>query len=309
MSKIRLALIGLMTAFPLAAHADITVGDLPGDTVWYLHADLDAMRGSDGGSRVYRWLEDELFLEINEEIGIDLNAEVHSVTAFAAADNGTVIVVDGPLSRDTQDKIMALAASQGPVDPRDHKSKVYYFFGDDDDEGNNGDDPLKDLEDSSYVSFAVKGKAIITANENQMRALLDNDGRITGMGSHSGALLVLSANKSLVQAGMNAEGMVDEDDDDDWESNIMRNTEQAAMLVADESGMLAIEAQLISTDPKMAEAIGGIVNGLIGLQAFNADLSPELRDFIRNTRVDVRDRTLSISTVLDPDVVVSVLDE
>ena len=67
------------------------------------------------------------------------------------------------------------------------------------------------------------------------------------------------------------------DDDDDWESNIVRNTEQAALLMADESGQLAIEAQLVSTDPKMAEAIGGIVNGLIALQAFNSELGPELQ--------------------------------
>ena len=88
----------------------------------------------------------------------------------------------------------------------------------------------------------------------------------------------------------------------------MRNTEQAALLVADESGMLAIAAQLVSTDANMAEAIGGIVNGLIGLQALNGDLDPEIKSLLRNTKVQVRDRVLEISTVLDPDVVVGVLE-
>ena len=58
----------------------------------------------------------------------------------------------------------------------------------------------------------------------------------------------------------------------------------------------------------MAEAIGGIVSGLIGLQALNGDLDPDLQNLIRNTRVEVRDRVLEVSTVLDPDVVVGVLD-
>ena len=81
------------------------------------------------------------------------------------------------------------------------------------------------------------------------------------------------------------------------------------MLLADKDGMIAIEAQLVSTDPKMAEAIGGIVNGLISLQALNSDLDPEIQDLIRNTRVEVQDNTLSINTVIDPEVVAAVLDD
>jgi hypothetical protein len=141
-----------------------------------------------------------------------------------------------------------------------------------------------------------------------MQELLENGGRTIAPPGSDSALLILSANKTLVQAGVQPAGLADEGDDD-WESSIVRNTEQAALLVADESGMLAIEAQLVSSDPKMAEAIGGIVNGLIGLQALNGDLEPELLNLIRNTKVEVRDRTLEISTVLDPNVVVDVLDD
>ncbi len=138
--------------------------------------------------------------------------------------------------------------------------------------------------------------------------MLDSRGEIAGAGSHDGALFVLSADKTFVQAGMQADNMAIEDDDD-WESNILRNTKQAALLLADKDGMIAIEAQLVSTDPKMAEAIGGIVNGLISLQALNSDLDPEIQDLIRNTRVEVQDNTLSINTVIDPDVVATVLGD
>jgi len=97
-------------------------------------------------------------------------------------------------------------------------------------------------------------------------------------------------------------------EDDDWESNILRNTKQAAVLIADKDGMIAIEAQLVSTDPKMAAAIGAIVNGLISLQAFNSDLGPEIQELIRNTRVEVVDNTLSINTVFDPEIIEIVLN-
>jgi len=99
------------------------------------------------------------------------------------------------------------------------------------------------------------------------------------------------------------------DDDGDWESNILRNTEQAALLIADRSGQIAVEAQLQSKDPKMAQSIGSIVNGLISLQAFNSELDPALQSLIENTKVEVNENVLKINTVIDPGLVVSVLSD
>jgi hypothetical protein len=308
MKKLRLAALAMITSLPLVAVADISVGDLPDNAFWYMHADLEAMRGSSGGQKLFVWFEDEVGEEVREETGIDVSAEVNSVTAFANREGGTVILVQGPISGNTRDKLLAMAASKGPVDPREHRGKTYYFFGDPDDEGRPSEEPFEDLEDSTYVSFAVDGMAIVTAREAQMQDLLQSGGKISRPASGDGAMLILSASKTLVQAGLQPGSLGDDGDGGDWESNIVRNTEQAALLVADESGMLAIAAQLVSTDAKMAEAIGGIVNGLIGLQALNGDLDPEIKSLIRNTKVQVRDRVLEISTVLDPDVVVGVLE-
>jgi hypothetical protein len=309
MSELRLGLLALTAFIPLTANADVSAGDLPAGTIWYMHADLDAMRTSEAGSKVYEWFEGEVVVEVKDEVGIDIDKEVDSFTAFANNDDGTVIIVDGQLTKETQDKLLALAAKQGPVDPREYKGQTYYFFGNEDDIDDNRDNPFEDLEDAVFVSFAVKGKALITGTAEQMQGLLDNKGEVSGSGSHDGALLVLSANKSFVQAGMQTEGLMDDDDGDDWESNIVRNTEQAALLMADESGQIAIEAQLVSTDPKMAEAIGGIVNGLIALQAFNSELGPEIQSLIRNTKIDVAGKILSINMVIDPDLVTTVLSD
>ena len=311
MKNFRLAFAALLITLPPAASAaEITISGLPDDTVWYMHADLEEMRNSESGSRIYEWFEGEVIVEINDEVGIDINKEVDSVTAFSDNENGTVIVVDGPLSQDSKDKLLALISAEEKIEPREHGGKDYYHVGDDEDSGNRDDDPFEDLEDSSYFSFSLDDRAIITGNEAQMKELLDNDGNISGSGSHDGALFVISADKSFVQAGLRTDTMSDDDDgDDDWESNILRNTRQAALLVSDSSGMIAIEAKLESTDPKMAEAIGGIVNGLIALQAFNSELGPEIKSLIQNTKVEVNDAVLSINTVIDPDLIVSVLDD
>jgi len=309
MSKITVGLAILAFLVPLAAGADVTAGSLPANTVWYLHADLDGMRNSSAGSKIYDWFHGEVTVDINEELGIDIDKEVDSITAFANSDNGTVILIDGKLSKDSQDKLLALAAQEGPVDPREFKGRTYYLFGHGDaDDYDPDDEPLEDLKDSTFVSFALKNKVIVTGNEGQMRELLANGGKVTGGTAHGDALLVLTANKTFVQAGLQTEGLAD-DGDDDWDSNIVRNTKQAALMVAEDSGQLALEAQLVSTDPKMAEALGGIVNGLISLQAFNSELGPEIQSLMRNTRVRVKDNILSLSMVIDPQVVVDVLDE
>lgn len=309
MSKLRLGLLALTALIPVGANADVKVGDLPENTVWYLHADLDAMRSSDAGSTVYQWFEGEVVMEVKEEVGIDISEEVDSITAFSDSDDGTIVIVNGPMTESTHEKLLALAADKGPVDPREFDGKTYYFFGDEDDIADNEDEFFEDLKDAVFVSFAIDDKVLVTGTDQQMHALLENNGEVSGTGSSDGALLILSANKTLVQAGLQPDGVVDAGDDDDWESNIVRNTEQAALLMADESGQLAIEAQLVSTDPKMAEAIGGIVNGLIALQAFNSELGPELQSLIRNTRIDVTENILSINMVIDPELVVTVLDD
>ena len=87
----------LLSTFPLQCGAAVDAGDLPGDTIWYLHADLDAMRTTEGGSKIYVWFNEEIGEEVNEEIGVDLNAEVDAVTAYSDATNGTVVVVDGDI--------------------------------------------------------------------------------------------------------------------------------------------------------------------------------------------------------------------
>jgi hypothetical protein len=309
MSKIIPGGLALLCLLPLTAGAQVSAGDLPDNTVWYLHADLEAMRESDGGSPVWDWFDGEVVVEVREEVGIDIGEEVDRITAFADNSDGTVIVVEGPMSKESRDKFLALAAQEGPVDPREHGNKEYFFFGDEDEIDNRADEPFEDLEDALFLSFAIDGKALITGTEGQMRDLLDNNGRITGSGSHDGALLVLSANKTLVQAGMQKDGLSEPGDDDDWESKIMNNTEQGALLLADQSGQLALQAQLVSTDPRMAEAIGGIVNGLIALQAFNTELGPEIQSLIQNTKVTVDANNLSINMVIDPELLVSVLDD
>ena len=304
MLALRLIFSVLLFCVPLTAASGVTVTDFPGNTLWYAHADLKQMRSADSGKDLYNWLDGEVFTEIHEEIGIDVSKETDRITAFADSEHGSVIIVEGPVSKESQDKVLALAAVETELNLLKSGDKSYYQFGDADEE--DGTD-LDALENGGYFSFAIKNKVIVTSTEEQMKTLLGSNGKLPGMGNHANALFVLTADKSLVQAGLRTDELAD--DDDDWDSNILRNTKQAALLIADSDGKIVIEAQLVSSEPEMAQSLGGIINGLIALQAFNDDLDPEILSLIQNTKVEVKDSTLSINTVIDPAVVVTILKD
>lgn len=289
-----------------SAHAAVGPGDFPSGTVWYLHADFERMRATASGREMYRWLDAEVFVEINDKIGIDLNREVNRLTAFSHDGMGTVVLVEGPVSKSTRDKLLALVAADASLDVLEFDGKTYYHASGGE-QHSSDDGPLRDLDESAYFSFDLPDKVVIASEKEQLHELLQNGGRITGSSSHDGALFVLTADKDFVQAGMRTERFVD--DEDDWDSNILRNTEEVAFLASDRDGLLAIEARLKSRDARMAESIGSIANGLISLQLFNSELAPEVRTLIQSTKVEVIDKVLTISTVFDPEVLMQLVHE
>jgi hypothetical protein len=304
MPVLRLIFFVLLFCVPLTAKSGVSVTDFPGNTVWYAHADLEQMRSADSGKGLYNWLDGEVFVEIHEEVGIDIGKETNRITAFADTEHGSVIIVDGPVSQESRDKMLAIATLETELELLNSGGKTYYQFGDADEDS---DTDLDALEDGGFFSFDVKDKIIVTSTEEQIKTLLGNNGKIPAMDVNENALFVLSADKSLVQAGLRTDELAD--DDDDWDSNILRNTKQAALLIADSDGLIAIEAQLVSSEPGMAQSLGNIISGLIALQAFNDELDPDLVSLIQNTKVEVNGSTLSINTVIDPALIISILDD
>ena len=80
------------------------------------------------------------------------------------------------------------------------------------------------------------------------------------------------------------------------------------MMISEKGGNIAVEVALITKDESLTMSLAGIVNGLIGLQAFNEDLDPDLRSLIANTRVEAEANSLSINTVITPDMFANVLE-
>ena len=291
-------------AMPFQAGGALDSDSLPSDTVWYVHVDLDRMRSSDAGREIYAWLEDEIIEEIREEVGVDLNEEVDRITAFSNDGEGYVAIVEGRVSEEAQNSVLRMTEVEDALTELEHRGQTY-FYGSDDSARSSRRGRHEDL--PGYFTFAIDGKMIASSSEDTLKAMMDNGGRIVGAGAHKDAIFVLSADKQFAQAGMRTKAFADEDDD--WESNILRSTEQAAMLVSDKDGKIAVEAKLVATDAELTQSISSIIGGLIALQAFNSDLDPALADVLLNTKVDADDNVLTISTVLDPATVVQTLDD
>ena len=309
MRHLKLLTILLFLALPTLAYGDIS--NIPGTATWYFHADFEAMRNGDASKGLYDWLDGEVFAELRRETGIDFGKEARQLTAYAGQAKGPVIVLDGKISQETKDKVLAIAAVDGELETFKSSGKAYYLFDADDDDhdtdSGNIDIDIDSLEEEAYVSVALKNKIVITNTREQMEELLAGNGRIKSEKNAKNALFVLRAERSLMQAGVNADE-IDVDGDGGWDSNILKNTRKVAVLLADLGDKLGIEARLMTEEPDMANSMASIIRGLIGLQIFDDEMDPEMATVLQSTQVDVSGNELKISLALEPDTVVSALE-
>lgn len=303
-----LKLLAILLFFGMPTLANAEVSGIPDSATWYFHADVDAMRNGKASRGLYDWLDSEFFEEIRLETGVDFGKEAERFTAYSRAGEGPVVLVEGNISQETKDKIIAIAAADGELQTFKSSGKAYYYFNSDNagQSVSNVNIEVDSLEDEAYISVALKNKVLVTNSQEQMKALLANNGKIETSKKDKNTLFVLRAEQSLIQAGVNADEL---DAGDGWESNILRNTKQVAVLIADLGDKLGLEAQLMASEPEIASSLGSIVRGLISLQIFNEDMDPEIASILQSTKVDVAGNTLRISLAIEPDTVISALED
>lgn len=308
MRVLRYTVIFLLFLAPVFTLAGVSAVDLPNTSKWYFHADFEQMRSTEAGKHLYGWLQEEVFEEIREDVGFDFDKEADRFTAFSTPNEGIVVLIEGDISQKTEDMVLAMGAASGALDKLESGGKTYYHIKDD---GEAGDSDSKinidfdSFDHGAYFSFALQNMIVVTSTLDEMDSLLANGGKIARVDNAGEALFVLSAERSLVQAGVKAGDLGEELG---WDSNILSNTMEAALLIADEAGKFAIEAKLVTKESDMANSLASIIRGLISLQAFNDDLDPEIVDFLQNTSVSVKDNTLTLKILLDPEVVIEAIN-
>ncbi|MBT8089647.1 MAG: hypothetical protein KJO01_05510 [Gammaproteobacteria bacterium] len=306
MRNLKLLAVVLFFWIPTLVNAEVS--GIPDSATWYFHADFDGMRNGKASRGLYDWLDSEFFEEIRLETGVDFGKEADRLTAFSHVGEGPVVLIEGSVSQDTKDKIIAIAAADGELQTFKSSGKAYYYFNSDNSgrRVGNANIDVDSLEDEAYISVALKNKIVVTNSQEQMKALLANNGKIESSKNEKNTLFVLRAEQSLIQAGVNADKL---DAGDGWESNILRSTKQVAVLIADLGDKLGVEAQLLTNEPEIASSLASIVRGLISLQMFNEDMDPEIASILQSTRVDVAGNALRISLAIEPDTVLTALED
>ncbi len=297
-----LLLIASLVLTGAPAAAAVNNDALPDNTAWYLHVDLERMRDTEVGKTLYDWMKDEVFNEIREDTGFDFDREVNSLTAFGGESGQATMLVRGALQQTSKDKLMAVMAAAGDMQLQSQGKLSYYRV-------DNLDIKDKDLSidgDTLYFGFKGDDQLVVSTELNNLTDALSGkrpQGPKTGR-----AMLVLNAERSLMQAGMDAAALNDERRQR-WNSGMLRQARQLAFVLSDSNGNADLELKITADDPQVTDSLAAIVRGLIGLQALSQDTNAEIKQLLGALKIDTDDKGLSLRLNVAPQVLTGLINQ
>ncbi|MEM6531633.1 MAG: hypothetical protein AAF654_03370 [Myxococcota bacterium] len=300
-----LSLMIAVLLVPQAAEASRDLKSLA-ESTWYLHVDFERMRNSDAGAGLYAWVAKEIFKEIRKETGVELDGKLERFTAWSGKDKPPLVVMTGPFASQMEKALLARAGEA--LEKATHRNKVFYRS---DSKKLESEDKDIDISfngsDEVLVSFAVRNRVIVTFSETDMKRLLDGGGDVPKRALSENGLIAISADQQLLVGSAKADGL--KEAGGEWQSSILGNTKQVAFSIADAGKALLVQAILEAREPELAESIGNVVRGLVGLSYFNEDMNPAVAKLLRSLQVKVDGGRLDMSVELDPVTFVSALED
>lgn len=300
-----------------AQAASITAADLPQGTNWYAHVNLELIENTEAGRTLMLETVDEALGEIEQELDVDIRAELEGVTLFGGElphhgdhTGDGAIILHGIISEHSRGRVLAALERHGAVvNSTGGGGLTFYTVTDDDgklsytdDEGN-----LRELDwhapEAVHFSFGPT-QTLVTQSLEVMQKFVDAGGYLGGFDSGDpGALLVLQADRALVQGGANTVF----ESGDDWDSSVLRNVDSVALLIAEDGGGLRISAQLSAASAEVAMSVRNIVEGLVALKALDESDSVA-GDILRAVRFENDGNVLRMEVPIAADQVAALKD-
>lgn len=262
------------------------------DSAYYIQVNFAAMRDSESGRQLLDWVNEEIFDEIADELGAsvgdDLAQNFDGISVFGAGeDQSPVILTHGFLTDEMHDLLLSHldGADADDIIKSSNHGLDYYTITD-------GDidldflDVNTDSDDTIYFSIGNlgQGQSMITTSEVVMDQFLANGARMDNQLTSD--LIVLQANRPLVQGGLNTKHNVFKNGP--WESKFFQNVEQLGVVIGDAGDAFTVRAEAISRTPSMAEALGSIAKGLLSFKALAGDDDEDLA-WLNNLQVTSAD--------------------
>jgi len=279
----------------IAQAASLSRTDIPNGSNWYVHVNLDLIQNSEVGRRFLLEKADEVLNEIHNELNVDIREEIQGITLFGGKlprhgnpENDGAVILHGAISAETQGALLSALERKGAeFVTNDSAGLAYYMIKDGDgtmtytDEDGEVKDVTWGHREDLYFSFGAT-QTMVTQNLEMMQSFLDAGGYLGGFeAADPEALLVLQADRALVQGGANTSAEIGED----WDSSVLKNVDAVALVVAEDFGGLQINAQLTASSPEVAMSVRNIVEGLVALKALDESESM-LGEILRQIRFE-----------------------
>lgn len=283
----RLCVAALLALSGAAVSAEsLTSAQLPADSQWYVHVNLEMMRQSPVGRRMIAEDLDEAFDDVEQELGVDLKQELEGVTVYGdIPDSGgsVAVVMHGQLSKETQESLqMAVAEKADNFTEVDYAGITYFEV---DGSAHFGHRKNHGIDTDALRMVFGNGQTMVSTDTLQIHQFIDAGGQMErGDTIPDQALVILHADRALFQGGLDAGAT---DGNWGWDSSIMNNIEHVAGLVSDDGdGGLRLEASIQASSDANAAYVYNIIQGLVSLAALDSGDRPEIAEIMQSLQIN-----------------------
>ncbi len=280
---------------------DLAQSDLPPDTQWYVHANVDGLRQSELLAPFYEESLGEAFDDIAQDTGLDLSAELMAVTAFGSNDqpDSATMVLHG-LSEGAQLAIMDVLVEQLDVLEMDYAGVSYYELS-----GDGINNSRVRLDRPFMLSFGPD-QTVVTGDLTSLQQFIDAGSQMAGANGPAaeGALLVMRANQSLMQGGMNPSGV----SRGPFDSSMMENIDQLGGVISESPAGLHLFAKVYARDDATASYVHNIVQGLISLKALDSGSNPSINKLIDALSITSNGPEVTLDLTISPELATDLSD-
>ena len=290
-----------------AQAAGFTRADIPSGSAWYIHVNLDLIQNSEAGRRLMLETVDEALTDIEEELGVNVRQDIEGVTLFSKRlpvngdpEKEGAVILHGAISAASRDALLSALERKGAeVSALESAGLAYYRVaeGDGSMSFTDSDGHVKEVSwgdrEALYFSFG-QTQAMITKSMDLMQEFLDAGGLMGSVENvDNDALVVLQADRALLQGGANTEAEIG----GEWDSSVLKNVDAVALVIAEDFGGLQISAQLTASTPEIADSVRNIVEGVVALKALDESDS-DLGTILRQVRFESDGATLHMNVPL-----------
>ena len=318
-NRIQVFIVLLMTGLVcvIAQAASLNRAEIPAGSNWYAHVNLDLIQNSEVGRQLMQETVDEALDDIEGELDINIRHEIQGITVFGVnlpVDRNPVkegaVILHGSISMETQSALLSALERKGAeVSALDSAGLAYYRVEDgdgtmtySDEDGQVSVKPWNHQKEL-YFSFGPT-QAMITQSQEMILSFLDAGGYIGGFEAvNSEALLILEADRALLQGGANTSDGIG----DQLDSSVLKNVDAVALVVAEDLGGLQINAQLTANSADVAMSVRNIVEGLVALKALD-ESEGVLGDILRQIRFESDGSVLRINVPIATDQIEALRD-